>query len=673
MTSVTAEQPTTEQPAGGAQPAAVGDAPSRRTFGGFLGQLVRDSGYLLLSLPMGILTFTVAVAGWSTAIGSLLTFIGVPVAVLTIAAMRGLSRVERRRAAVVLREPVPEHYSVRLPFRREDWSSLHTIWSWFKGLFQDRQMYRDLVYGLLLLPIGIVSFTVLTVAVTMTLGFITFPTWWWALPDGWDTGLWHIDTWTDAGILAGAGLVLLPIAALLVRGTSAASAGIACGLLTPTRRELERRVEHLQETRAGAVDAARRELERIERDLHDGAQARLVAVAMEPRHAPSRSCRPVTRAARRRWSARRARTRSAALAELRDLARGIRPPLLSDRGLARGGHLARRARRRPDHGRAATCRAAVPARVETAAYFVAGEALANVAKHAEAQSASRPRRAARAAARGRGRRRRPRRRRPRPAAGSPACASASRRSTGRSSGHSPAGGPTTIRGGASVRVVIAEDLALLRDGLTRLLRDNGCEVVAAVAGRATRSSHAVERERPDVCDRRRPAAADVQRRGHARARSSCARAARRTTASWSSPSTSSSAYATELLADGRGGVGYLLKDRVVDVGDFVDAVRRVAGGRHGARPGGRRAARSPGAAPRAAGRADPARARGARADGRGPLEQRHRRASSSSPTARSRSTSRASSPSSACRRPTRRPPARARRDRVAGGVDGWSG
>jgi signal transduction histidine kinase len=386
MTSVTAEQPTTEQPAGGLPAAVRSHGRRQRSMGAFLGQLMRDSGYLLLSLPMGILTFTVAVAGWGTAISSLLTFIGVPIAVLTIAAMRGLSRIERRRAAVVLREPVPEHYAVRLPFRREDWSRLHIIWSWFKGLFQDRQMYRDLAYGLLLLPIGVVSFTVLTVAVTMTVGFITFPTWWWALPDGWDTGLWHIDTWADAGILAGAGLVLLPIAALLVRGTSVVTANIACGLLTPTRRELERRVEHLQETRAGAVDAARLELERIERDLHDGAQARLVAVAMELGRAEQKLRAGDSEGAAALVGEAREDTQRA-LVELRDLARGIRPALLSERGL-REAITSLAARAGVPTTVACELSGQVPAAVETAAYFIVGEALANVAKHAQAQSAS---------------------------------------------------------------------------------------------------------------------------------------------------------------------------------------------------------------------------------------------------------------------------------------------
>jgi DNA-binding NarL/FixJ family response regulator len=120
-----------------------------------------------------------------------------------------------------------------------------------------------------------------------------------------------------------------------------------------------------------------------------------------------------------------------------------------------------------------------------------------------------------------------------------------------------------------VRVVIAEDLALLRDGLTRLLRDNGLDVVAAV-GDGDALVHAVTREQPDIAivDIRLPpsfrdegvrAALELRQRA---------------------PETSIlvvSQY-VELLSDGRGGVGYLLKDRIMDVDDFVDAVRRVAEG-----------------------------------------------------------------------------------------------
>jgi DNA-binding NarL/FixJ family response regulator len=123
--------------------------------------------------------------------------------------------------------------------------------------------------------------------------------------------------------------------------------------------------------------------------------------------------------------------------------------------------------------------------------------------------------------------------------------------------------------------VIAEDLALLRDGLERLLRDNGIDVVASV-GDGDALVHAVVREQPDVAivDVRLPpgfrdeglrAALEVRRR-------------RPETAILVVSQYVERAYAEELLADGRGGIGYLLKDRVVDPAAFVDAVRRVAEG-----------------------------------------------------------------------------------------------
>jgi DNA-binding NarL/FixJ family response regulator len=126
-----------------------------------------------------------------------------------------------------------------------------------------------------------------------------------------------------------------------------------------------------------------------------------------------------------------------------------------------------------------------------------------------------------------------------------------------------------------VRVVIAEDLALLREGITRLLSEHGFDVVAAVPD-ADAFLVAVEEHRPDVCvvDVRLPpafkdegvrAALEVRRRFGDLPILVLSQYVERT-------------YAAELLSDGRGGVGYLLKDRVADVRDFVDAVRRVAEG-----------------------------------------------------------------------------------------------
>jgi DNA-binding NarL/FixJ family response regulator len=126
-----------------------------------------------------------------------------------------------------------------------------------------------------------------------------------------------------------------------------------------------------------------------------------------------------------------------------------------------------------------------------------------------------------------------------------------------------------------VRVVIAEDLALLRDGLMRLLRDNGFDVVAAVTDGAALVT-TVLLERPDV--------AIVDIRLPPTFRDEGVRAA--LTLRERAPDTGvlivsqyvEQAYATELLADGRGGLGYLLKDRIMDVDDFVAAVHRVGSG-----------------------------------------------------------------------------------------------
>jgi DNA-binding NarL/FixJ family response regulator len=126
-----------------------------------------------------------------------------------------------------------------------------------------------------------------------------------------------------------------------------------------------------------------------------------------------------------------------------------------------------------------------------------------------------------------------------------------------------------------VRVVIAEDLALLRDGLTRLLRDNGFDVVGAVRD-GDALIHAVTLEHPDIAivDIRLPPSF---RDEGVRAALEVRRLAPETSILVVSQYVELT-YATELLSDGSGGVGYLLKDRIMDVTEFVDAVRRVAEG-----------------------------------------------------------------------------------------------
>jgi signal transduction histidine kinase len=149
-------------------------------------------------------------------------------------------------------------------------------------------------------------------------------------------------------------------------------------IVRPQQRSLEVRVDELTRTRSGVLDVQASQLRRIERDLHDGAQARLVALSMqlgraEERLADNPETAALVRAAREEATA--------AIAELRDLARGISPPVLADRGLeAAVQSLADRT------GATVSVNVDIPRRpppvVETAAYFVVAEALTNAAKHA---------------------------------------------------------------------------------------------------------------------------------------------------------------------------------------------------------------------------------------------------------------------------------------------------
>lgn len=126
-----------------------------------------------------------------------------------------------------------------------------------------------------------------------------------------------------------------------------------------------------------------------------------------------------------------------------------------------------------------------------------------------------------------------------------------------------------------MRVVIAEDLALLRDGIERLLRDHGMEVVASVEDGDALVA-AVERERPDVAVvdvRLPPSFRDEGLRAALEARRRVPGTAVLVVSQYVEQT-----YAVELLADGGGGIGYLLKERIADPADFVDAVRRVASG-----------------------------------------------------------------------------------------------
>jgi signal transduction histidine kinase len=208
-------------------------------------------------------------------------------------------------------------------------------------------------------------------------------------------GLWHAvagDYWYAFIPVSGFGSAVL----CAVLGTALLALGflanpallrvhfvLARALLAPTREaRLEQRVRRLSETRHDAVDASAAELRRIERDLHDGAQARLVAMGMDLGAALALIEKDPESAKALLAQARS--SSAAALTELRDLVRGIHPPVLAERGLA-------------DAAEALALRCGVPVEtdidlpgrygepVEAAAYFAIGEVLTNAAKHSGAR------------------------------------------------------------------------------------------------------------------------------------------------------------------------------------------------------------------------------------------------------------------------------------------------
>ncbi|MEU2020879.1 sensor domain-containing protein [Streptomyces sp. NPDC016469] len=186
------------------------------------------------------------------------------------------------------------------------------------------------------------------------------------------------------GLLAAAlGVVLFAFGVLVSERLLRAHFVLARSVLAPTQeQELALRIDRLTETRHEAVDTAASELRRIERDLHDGAQARLVAMGMNLGTVEALIEKDPAQAKQLLAMARE--SSAEALTELRDLVRGIHPPVLAERGL--GDAVKALALRLPiacDVDVELGGRAEAP--VESAAYFAISEALTNAAKHAEAE------------------------------------------------------------------------------------------------------------------------------------------------------------------------------------------------------------------------------------------------------------------------------------------------
>jgi signal transduction histidine kinase len=303
-----------------------------------------------------------------------LGLVGIPLLGITLRLATWFARAERARLAFLLGVAIPAWSEQgRAGYR---WG---IIPHW--RMFSERATWAELGYGLLRLPISAVAVTLSIGAWAAGLVALTLPAYGWDLPGGGpniDGQVLHGPGPLVVSVVLGAALLLA--APQLTRGLAVADVAISRRLLGP-RRDLAARVTELETSRERVVDAAEAERRRIERDLHDGAQQRLVALAMELGRAKVKFADDID-AARELVDQAHVQAKEA-LIELRNLVRGVHPPVLTDRGLDAALS-----------GLAALCpvpvdmHVDVPVRpksaVEAVAYFMVAEALTNVAKHSRA-------------------------------------------------------------------------------------------------------------------------------------------------------------------------------------------------------------------------------------------------------------------------------------------------
>ncbi|MFB7248668.1 histidine kinase [Streptomyces populi] len=345
----------------------------------------REFGYVMLGLPLGILMFTFAVTMVSLGAGLLVTFLGVPVLAAALAGCRGLGSLERARARGLLGAEVAEPE----PLRTEK----HGAMAWMGAVLKSGTSWRHLLYAVVQFPWSVFSFVVALTFWTYGWALLTYPLWFWVFPMyGGQDGLQlygdgthsiYLDNPFEITVTALVGLLFTMATPWIVRALTTVDRLMVRGLLGPSR--LATRVVELESDRGTVVDTAAADLRRIERDLHDGAQARLVSLAMDLGLAKEKLAEDPAAAARMVDEAHgEVKT---ALQELRDLARGIHPAVLTDRGL--DAALSAVASRCTVPVQVEVDLAARPApAIEGIAYFTVSELLQNISKHSRATRAS---------------------------------------------------------------------------------------------------------------------------------------------------------------------------------------------------------------------------------------------------------------------------------------------
>ncbi|MFC9457370.1 sensor histidine kinase [Streptomyces sp. NPDC056637] len=351
----------------------------------FEARTFRELGYLLLSLPLSVITFVYAVTMVSLGAGLLITFLGIPVLAGALAGARGFASMERARARALLGIDVGTPRPLR--------PRANGPMAWMGALLKSGESWRNLLYTVVHFPWAVFAFNVALVFWTVGWSLLTYPLWQWVFPmyagqggiqlygDG--AHNIYLDNPFEITVTAAVGLLITLATPWIIRALASVDRALVSGLLGPSR--LATRVVELESDRGVVVDTAAADLRRIERDLHDGAQARLVNLAMDLGLAKEKLTEDPREAARMVDEAHgEVKT---ALQELRDLARGIHPAILTDRGL--DAALSSVASRCTVPVQVEVDLPARPApAIEGIAYFTVSELLQNISKHSRATRAT---------------------------------------------------------------------------------------------------------------------------------------------------------------------------------------------------------------------------------------------------------------------------------------------
>jgi signal transduction histidine kinase len=298
---------------------------------------LRMTGYAVLQLPLAVLALGLFIVDVVASVLAVIV-VGLPILMGSMPLTRWVANLHRRWAATVLGSPVPSPYrSVEGVGRMEG----------LRTMAADPMTWRDLGWLLIALPLAL---TTSLVVMILFVPVVTGIAWWFGVGPIMAARS-RIDRWF---------------------------------LAVGTTERLEQRVEALTETRNESLDHAASELRRIERDLHDGAQARLAGLGMTLGMAAELLERDPEGARKMLTEARQ--TSSAALGDLRDVVHGIHPPVLADRGLKSAIEALALDLAVPVEVTGASPEG-LGAPIESAAYFTVAECLANIAKHAGATRA----------------------------------------------------------------------------------------------------------------------------------------------------------------------------------------------------------------------------------------------------------------------------------------------